>query len=422
MRIEGDATLPVPDVRGAVSEERVKAVRRMLEARDKAIRMARHDPLNYGYEPDVWLVARAMLGRASIPKVRRILLAERTGWDEATCWERWSEELCVRLGLKHRLSEVLIPGANRCAKTEFGAKLCHEVGLEGGRKIVIGSQKQEKSVEVQQARLWRYMPPAWRQNLLGVNAREEYIKFSDKNGFTGNGFITANRSRFGFVFYTQRLQDVFEGEEGNLYWMDEEVDQSWLATMRYRVASVRGQIVVTFTPVSGYTPAVGEYQDGMRVVRWCHGYMLPRDGGESAPWAAAGLTRGEMETLERDTAAKLPPTVPYARSEDCVGWVTGEWGEIGENAEPGRVWERVPRVALCRDDERGIVWFHGCDNPYGNPLEVIKKAMLSRRARDEIRTRVYGMALRQAGKRFAAFDRRVHVVDGGDHTNGSEAR
>jgi hypothetical protein len=148
----------------------------------------------------------------------------------------------------------------------------------------------------------------------------------------------------------------------------------------------------------------------MRVVRWSHGYMLPRDGGEPAPWAAVGLTVQEMAELERCVAAKVPQTVPSSRAEECVGWGTGPLPEIGANAEPGRVWERVPRLAVCRDGGRAIVWFHGRDNPYGNPLEVIAKAMLNKNARESIRTRVYGLAVKQAGKRFAAFDRSVHVV------------
>lgn len=412
--IENDAVWAVPALEEMQEEARrtgkelKEVVGRRMTARARIMEMAKRDPLRFGYEPDIWLVARAMLGMERIPDVVRARLAERTGWSAETCWPRWRDELCARLGMPHALSELLIPGANRCAKTEFGAKLAHEVGLQGKRKIVIGSQKLEKSVEVQQGRVWHYLPEEWRRNAVSGG---EYIKHSDKNGFTGNGFITAAGSRFGFVFYTQKMTDVFEGEEGHLYWNDEEVGLDWLETERFRIASVRGKIVTTFTPISGYTPAVGDYQDGMRVVRWSQGYMLPRDGGTPAPWAAVGLLEREMRLYEREVREKRPVTVPAGRCEDCVRWVTEPWRDTAENAVAGRVWERVPRVALCRDDERGIVWFHGADNPYGNPLEVIAKAALNKNARDEIRTRVYGIALRQCGKRFAGFDRKVHVVN-----------
>jgi len=411
--IENDAVVTAPTLEGVGrAAERWgvgpdQAARRMLEARERVLSLARRDPLRFGYEPDVWLVGRAMLGLERIPEVLRLRLAERTGRSGADVWPWWSERLRERMGLERPVSELLVLGANRSGKTDFAAKVCHEIGLERKRKVVIGSQKLEKSVEVQQGRMWRYLPEEWRRNAM---TQREYIKYSEKNGFTGNAFITAHETKFGFVFYTQKLADVFEGEEGHLYWMDEEVGLDWIETIRFRTASVKGRLLVTFTPISGYTPAVGDYQEGMRVVRWCHGYMLPRDGGEPAPWAAAGLSREEAETLAREGLSKLPQTVPSARAEDCVSWATGPWEEIGENAVPGRVWERVPRAAVCADPARGILWFHGRDNPYGNPLEVIAKASANKNARDVIRTRVYGIATKQAGKRFAAFDRKVHVL------------
>jgi hypothetical protein len=57
-----------------------------------------------------------------------------------------------------------------------------------------------------------------------------------------------------------------------------------------------------------------------------------------------------------------------------------------------------------------VVWFHGRDNPYGNPLEVIRKAMANTNAVEEIKKRVYGIALKAKGKRFKLFDKSVHVT------------
>ena len=85
--------------------------------------------------------------------------------------------------------------------------------------------------------------------------------------------------------------------------------------------------------MSGYTPAVADYLEGMRVVRWCHAYMLPRDGGKPAPWHALGLTEGEYAELARriDMRETEPQAIPNSRAEDCVRWVTGAWSDRDEN-------------------------------------------------------------------------------------------
>lgn len=416
IKIENDAFWTVP-VRAEVERRAAErgldftaAGTELFAERRRMMELAKGDPFRFGYEPDIWLVARAVLGLERIPDVRRRMLAARTGWDEARVWARWRDGLCSRLGLPHYLSELMIPGANRASKTDFAAKAAHEVGMEPNRKVWVGSQQWANSLDTVQERMHRYLPKEWRRD---VRSAGEYIKWSDKNGFTGNSFVNRMGSKFKFLFYTQKREDALEGPECHFGWMDEEVPFDFLESLRMRVASVAGRIVLTFTPVSGYTPAVADYLEGMRVVRWCHAYMLPRDGGKPAPWHALGLTEGEYAELARriDMRETEPQAIPNSRAEDCVRWVTGAWSDRDENADPRRVWELVPRVALCRAASRGVVWFHGRDNPYGNPLEVIRKAAANSNAGDEIKKRVYGIALKAKGKRFKAFDRAVHVTE-----------
>jgi len=414
--VENDAVFAAPSLeeleRAAAASggdvSRVAAER--LAARERLLAMARADPFRYGWEPDFWLVCRALLGAARLPEVVLRRLAERTGHDAATVWTWWSEGLLANIGLRFPVNELLMNGANASGKTDFAAKFSVETGQAANQKIEIGSQQWQTSVEVQQARMWKYLPAEIRDHS-GARPPPEYVRYTAKNGFTGNSFILRGGTRFGFVFYTQDQDKVFEGRQGNFYWMDEELPLPWLETIRYRLARVRGKLLVSFTPISGYTPAVADFQDGMRVVRWSHAYMLPRDGGATAPWAAVGLTEEEMKTLERQSHAKekLPQTVPSARPEECVAWAGREWADRDANLYPGRVWELVPRVAVCRDPHRAVVWFHGRDNPYGLPLENIKKAAANPQARDEIKTRIYGIALKRVGKRFKQFDRKVHV-------------
>ena len=419
--IENDAVMTVPRIEDVERQARntgrsVKDVaEEMLKARRRVMEMRRDDPYRFGYEPDIWIVARAMMGLQRVPDVVLRSLAERTGIDHAKVWKTWSDGLCGAMGLKSPVMEMMLLGANSSGKTDFAAKAVDEVSLDGhAKKIMVGSQKWEKSVEVQQARVWHYLPKEGRRTVVSDRA---YVRYKEKNGFTGNSFINDEGCRVGFSFYTQQRDDVFEGGKENFLWFDEEYPLEWVETGRYRVARVMGKMLKTFTPISGYTPAVGDDLDGMRVLRWSNGYMLPRDAGMSCPWHALGLSEEELGELERwSTEAKRggiskarPQTVPCARAEDCSGWWKGV-DECDGNLAPDRVWERVPRLALCRDPSRAIIWFHGRDNPYGNPWENIKKAMENPNARDEIRTRIYGIALKRTGKRFSAFDPKVHVV------------
>lgn len=382
-----------------------------MVARDKLLAMSKADPFRYGWEPDFWLVCRALLGASHLPEIVLRKLADRTGHDAQTVWPWWSERVLSNMGLPFPINELLMNGANASGKTDFAAKYSQEVGQGNNLKIEIGSQQWQTSVEVQQARMWKYMPAEIRDHV-GTRPSPEYVRYTPKNGFTGNSFILRGGTRFGFIFYTQDQDKVFEGRQGNFYWMDEELPLPWLETIRYRLARVRGKLVISFTPISGYTPTVADFQDGMRVIRWSQAYMLPRDGGTPAPWSTIGLLEEEMKVLERQSNAKvkLPQTVPSARAEECVSWATEPWRDRDDNLYPDRVWEMVPRVALCRDPHRAVVWFHGRDNPYGLPLENIKKAAANPQARDEIKTRIYGIALKRVGKRFKQFDRALHVT------------
>lgn len=382
-----------------------------LKARGEAIAAAKADPLRYGYEPDFWAVCRALLGMKAVPRLVLRSLAERTGLDEARCWETWRDTLCANLGLRRFVKELLANGANRAGKTDFAAKLCHELGeSEPARRIWIGSQERSVSLESQQPRVWKYLPADQRRDTKSATA---YIKYSEKNGFTDSSFVLRNGSRYKFLYYTQQRDNALEGAECHLAWMDEEVPLDWVEALRMRIASTDGRLVMTFTPISGYTPVVADYLDRARVARWSQGYMLPRDGKEPRPDLALGLNRGEYSYLaaRSDRRDDSPQTVPGSRAEDC-----SEWGmphgilPVERNLAPERSFELVPRVAVVGDGTRAAVWFHGRDNPYGNPLEVIAKASANRNAREEIKTRVYGLALKAKGRRFRKFDRTVHVV------------
>jgi phage terminase large subunit-like protein len=280
MQIENDAVMVAPDAGLGMQE-----VARRLEARGRALEMQRGDPLRFGFEPDIWLVCRALLGMDRIPDVVRMGLADRTGLSHERCWQEWRDALCSNFGMQRFCSEMLINGANRSGKTDLGAKLTNEVAEQGDKLIWIGSADSDSSIDTSQKRVNHYLPSGKRG--VTIKTKTDYVNYTDKNGFTDGSFCL-HGSKVKFGTYSQDIKSQ-EGKEYDFIWPDEEVPSNWLDVLRFRAASRSGRIVCTFTPISGYTPVVADFQDGLRMVKTCVGYMLPRDGGIPLPWKALGL-------------------------------------------------------------------------------------------------------------------------------------
>ena len=49
--------------------------------------------------------------------------------------------------------------------------------------------------------------------------------------------------------YAQK-RDVIEGGEVDLIWCDELVPLDWIETLRYRIVTRSGKLIVTFTPIT----------------------------------------------------------------------------------------------------------------------------------------------------------------------------
>jgi hypothetical protein len=60
--------------------------------------------------------------------------------------------------------------------------------------------------------------------------------------------------------------NIAEGWQAHLIWLDEEFSAELVETLRFRKGSAPLQMLITFTPKSGYTPAVAQYVQGARVL------------------------------------------------------------------------------------------------------------------------------------------------------------
>jgi hypothetical protein len=284
-----------------------------IEQRNQTIQAEQADPLRHGYEPGSWRYAREAIGAGT--------------------------------------KELLIMGGNRAGKTEFAAKLVHEVLGAGNNKEAWCCQTtDENSITMQQPFVWKYMPPEYTNLKKGQVTN---ILYSKKNGFSNGAFIYPNGSRCVFKNYAQDIK-VIEGGECDLIWCDELVPLGWIQTLRYRLATRGGLLVITFTAIEGWSPSVKEYLQGATSTELVH------SNKKDFP-----SLKGELVPLQQQP--------------------------IRRNAR--------------------IVYFHTESNPFAGYRNLVK--ILDGASREEILTRAYGVPLRSMVSRFPKFNERIHVIPPG---------
>ena len=380
----------------------------LAKGRESLLARMRDDPYRHGYEPPIWTVARALMrGYEPTDADRRA-----AGGD----WEAFCAETRRRLGFARPVGEILVMGANRSGKTDFAAKLAIRTAMLGGRSANIGMQTLPTGKQVQMPRVWNYLPKELKaRNIAGKKSKdnEEHISYTKQNGFSSSKITFGNGSDIRFVSYDMNVDGAMEGSALDLCWLDEEFPKSFLDAARFRLASKRGFLLGTFTPVSGYTPVVKDYMEGMAVTRWHTAYMQPVDGGPPEPWSELGLEEAEWARLSawRDGGGKEDPGVPEARPETYAEIMSGTPDKVSAMAAQGRRrFEVTPRIASCKGGEAAAIWFFGRDNPYGMPGEVIANAQKNANATAMIRKRVYGIAEQVRGVIFKKFKRERNVV------------
>ena len=292
----------------------IDKVKEVLEMREDKIRLEKEDPFRHGYEPPHWKEADGLIAAKS--------------------------ELCVL-------------GGNRAGKTEWAAKKAIKVLMENpGARVWCLHTTSQSSVQMQQNVIWKYMPKELKT--LKKN-KVTNIQYSQKNGFSDNTFILPNSSQCFFMNYSQD-RDVIEGGEVDLVWCDELVPLDWIETLRYRIVTRGGKLIVTFTPILGYSPVVKEYVSGCKFDK-----TLKADLLEESTTHANGSPAGEM-----------------------------------------------PYIASCHGKkDASIMWFHSKLNPF-NPYENLKKT-LAGKTTYEVKIRAYGWAESLAGSQLPRFSD-LHIL------------
>jgi hypothetical protein len=196
-----------------------------LLKRNLRIELENSDPFRYGYRPKIWETVERQIAKG--------------------------------------FREILILGGNRASKSEYGGFKTIETLMGGDKRRVWALQTTEpNSVEMQQPIVWRYVPAELKDV---KKSRVTNVAYTQKNGFSENKFIFPNASECIFRNYAQEIV-VIEGGDCDLIWADELVPLSWIETLRYRLLTRGGLLLITFTPVEGYSPAIKEFLDGARTI------------------------------------------------------------------------------------------------------------------------------------------------------------
>ena len=242
-------------------------------------------------------------------------------------------------------AELLILGGNRASKTEWAAKRVVQTLINTTEARVWCLHTTNKSsIEMQQNVIYKYLPSEFKE--LRKN-KVTNVQYTQKNGFSDGTFILPNKSQCFFMNYAQK-REVIEGGEVDLIWCDELVPLDWIETLRYRIVTRMGKLMVTFTPVHGYSPVVKEYVSGCKFTEFKDADLL------GSGVHVAGAPSGKM-----------------------------------------------PYKARCHGRSAGIMWFHSQLNPY-NPFEQLKKILAGKKPY-EVRIRAYGWADNVSGNQFPRF-------------------
>lgn len=295
-----------------------KELLEIYEIYHEAIKNAQEDPLRYGFTIEPWEDADKLMDR---------------------------------------FDEVLVFGGNRASKTVYGARSVVKAAIENPESIILCfAQDAASSVRVQQKSVYDWLPAEFK---VTTRSATGYIKYSLKNGFTGDSLILPDvKSKIYFHTYSQFLNNPgkFEGlEVGSIepqwrnlgIWLDEYLLGSDLVnTLRFRLATRNAKMLLTFTPINGITEFLASYLKG-------------------------------VETVETRKA------------------------ELLENKE-------VPYIQHSRYRNAGIVYFHSQWNPFGGYDRLVRD--LLGRPKDEIMTRAYGIPKAILTGQFPLFSRRVNVI------------
>jgi len=289
-----------------------------LRRREELIDLEVSDPLRHGYEMESWR------------RVRELLKTK---------------------------DEVLALGGNGSGKSWFAARLGVRALVEHENwNVAFFHTTNESSINQQQEIVWRTLPPEWRS--LGKVSSLVNVSYTRQNGFSNGRFTLPNGSR-GLFFNVSQDVRVVAGYKFELVLVDEWMPDEFFDEIEMRLPERHGKIVITYTPVEGYTPVVKRFLEGATVVETQPARFMPQNAR-----AVAGCPRGHMpyvlECFRKDRAVVCFASEgnPYNSVEEltkrCAGQ-TSAWVKLRMYGWPERArgvaFPKFGKANIVRDDQ-----------------------------------------------------------------------
>jgi hypothetical protein len=269
LNVTAHPVIPIPsddDLRYIHKQKGDKGVQELLRAREERIQLFEKDPINHGIRMPSWDLV----------------------FDQLDKWY-----------------EVIAYGGNGSAKSRLGAWITVQCLLHNpGHKIYCFAQDDHASVDIQQKYVYEHLPPKFKEKKI---SEKGYLKYTDKNGFTGGSFILdledgteprlcrffkysqyqANKAKFeGYEYGSRdpqpftipaqkiRLGDkVWNMPEKTITlnvgaWLDEYLENGELYnTLLYRIPRRGSSIFTSFTPIDHMTPFVADKIKKSRITK-----------------------------------------------------------------------------------------------------------------------------------------------------------
>lgn len=256
-------------------------------------------------------------------------------------------------GLLGKYDRLLISGGNRSGKTMFASKYLVRMMVEKpGARVVAFSMTSQSSIRDQQPAVFGMLPSEWRKP---KKTKTTNVSYSVKNGFSEGTFILPNGSQCWFNHYSQQ-PDILEGMEADLIWFDELVPFSWVETAAFRLVTRRGKLLITATPITGWTNTLSAFQAGCSFRKGRTALML-----ESDKVHVSGVPKGCM-----------------------------------------------PYVAECIREDSAVMWFHTDQNAF-QPRDTMAMA-LAKESSVQKKIRFYGWTEKTTGNYFPKFSK-AHIIE-----------
>lgn len=239
--------------------------------------------------------------------------------------------------------ELLVLGGNRSGKSFYAAWKTIQALKNQQARAWAFQATEKQSIDEQQPYVWKMMGA-------GMQAHKS-MRYTARNGFSeGLLVLPGFNSRLRFRNYGQ-AEGSLESAELDWCWCDELCPQPILETLRYRLVTRGGRLLLTFTPIIGYTPTVAEYLDGAEIIE-------------------------QMPVSERifDTRAHLVP-----------------------RCKPGH----VPYILRCFNPDRHVICFPTEANPYNDWDRMV--ATVSGKPVGERLTRAYGWPTKRIANAFPRY-------------------